>query len=154
MPFPTVWIDADAAPRACKEILFRAAERRGLPLVLVANRPQVLPVWARARQVVVGRELDAADAEIARSVQPGDLVITDDVPLAALVVAAGGQVLRPRGEVLDQHNVQQRLAARDQLEEMRHAGLAGGGPPPYGEADKRRFANALDRWLHLARRPA
>jgi uncharacterized protein YaiI (UPF0178 family) len=145
---PTVWIDADAAPRACKDVLFRASERRGLSLVLVANRAQRTPRSARVRMVVVGQGFDVADEYIAEQVGAGDLVITNDVPLAAAVIERGATVIRPRGEELTEANVQQRLAVRDIMDELRGGGEAlMGGPPPYSDKDKQRFANALDRWI-------
>jgi uncharacterized protein YaiI (UPF0178 family) len=144
---PTLWLDADGAPRAVKEILFRVAERRGLDLVLVANSAQVLPRSPRIRQVQVGQGLDVADDWIAAHCRPGDVVITADVPLAATLVERGALVLQPRGQVLDASNVGERLAVRDFLDGMRGAGFDTGGPPPFGPTDRTRFANALDRLL-------
>jgi uncharacterized protein YaiI (UPF0178 family) len=142
-----IWIDADAAPRPVKEVVFRAAERLGLAVVLVANSAQHLPRSPLISQVVVGRGLDVADDHIVEHCAPGDLVITADIPLAAQLVEKGALVLQPRGEPLDADNVRQRLAVRDLMEELRAGGLAGGGPPPFGAQDKARFANALDRML-------
>ena len=144
---PTLWIDADAAPRAVKEIVFRTSERLALSVVLVANSAQVTPRSQRIRQVVVGKGLDVADDYIAEHCVEGDIVVTADIPLAAQVVEKGALVLKPRGELLDADNVRQRLAIRDFMDEMRAAGLAGGGPPPFGKQDRARFANALDRLL-------
>jgi len=96
---------------------------------------------------VVGRGFDVADDYIVEHCAAGDIVITADIPLAAQVVEKGALVLKPRGEVLDADNVRQRLAMRDFMDEMRAAGMAGGGPPPFGNADRARFANALDRML-------
>ncbi len=150
MPF-TIWLDADGAPRGCKEILFRTAIQRGVNLVVVANRWQQVPdsPWIRFQQVSAG--LDVADDHIAARCQPGDIVVTSDVPLAAEVIAAGAVVLQHRGEELDESNVRQRLAMRDLLTELRASGLGGGGgPPPYGRNDRIRFSNALDRLLARA----
>ncbi len=144
---PTLWIDADAAPRAVKEIVFRASERLAIQVVLVANSSMAVPRSQRIRQVVVGRGFDVADDYIVEHCAAGDIVITADIPLAAQVVEKGALVLKPRGEVLDADNVRQRLAMRDFMDEMRAAGMAGGGPPPFGNADRARFANALDRML-------
>lgn len=144
---PTLWIDADAAPRAVKEILYRAAERRGLDLVLVANSDQQIPRSPRIRQVRVAQGLDVADDWLVAHSAPGDVVITADIPLAAQLVARGVLVLQPRGDVLDEGNVGERLAVRDFLDGARGAGLQTGGPPPFGPADRTRFANALDRLL-------
>lgn len=149
---PTIWVDADAAPRACKEVLFRAAERRAVPVVLVANRAQAIPRSRFIRFQLVKQGLDVADDAIAAACEAGDLVITNDVPLAAIVVERGAVALRPHGELLDADNVRAQLARRDLLEELRGAGVMTGGPPPYSERDKQQFANALDRWLTRALR--
>ena len=147
---PTIWVDADAAPRACKEVLFKAADRRAVPVVLVANRWQQVPRSPHLSFVQVEQGLDVADDHIAANCAAGDLVITADIPLAAQVVERGAEVLQPRGELLDPANVRQRLSIRDHLDELRGAGIMTGGPPPYGARDKQRFANALDRWLTRA----
>jgi len=144
---PTIWIDGDGAPKACKEIIFKASNRTGTPVVLVANRPQAVPRLATVRFQLVGGGLDVADDHIAECCQPGDLVITSDIPLAARVIEAGGTVLQFRGEPLTEVNVQQRLVMRDFMDEIRGAGVLTGGPPPFGPKDKQRFANALDRWF-------
>ena len=144
---PTLWIDADAAPRAVKEVMFRASERLSLRVVLVANSALHLPRSKHITQVVVGKGMDVADDYIVDHCVEGDVVITADIPLAAQLVEKGAHVLQPRGEELDASNVRQRLAMRNFMEEMRAGGLAGGGPPPYGAQDKARFANALDRLL-------
>ena len=144
---PTIWIDGDGAPKACKEILFKASGRTGIALVLVANRSQYVPVIESVRFVLVSGGLDVADDYIAENCQPGDLVITEDIPLAARVIEAKGTVIRFRGELLTEENVDQRLAKRNFLDELRGGGVMTGGPPPYGPKDKQRFAGALDRWL-------
>lgn len=144
----TVWVDADALPRACKQVLFRAADRREIEVVLVANHPQRLPRARRVRFVQVEQGFDVADEHIAEACAAGDLVITNDIPLAAQVIEQGAHVIRPMGEELDRSNVQQRLAVRDLMDELRGGGeLPTGGPPPYGPRQKQRFANALDRWI-------
>lgn len=143
----TIWIDADAAPRACKEVLYRASDRRKLPLVLVANRWQQVPASSRITFVQVGKGFDVADDYIVDHCSAGDLVITNDIPLAAQVIEKGASVLRPRGEELTADNVRHQLSMRDFMDEMRGNGVMTGGPPAYGPKDKQSFANALDRWL-------
>ena len=106
-----------------------------------------LPKSKFLRSVVVGRDLDAADDWLADQVGEGDIVVTADVPLAARVVARGGVALDPRGEVLDAANVRSRLTVRDLMETLREAGELTGGPPPYNDRDKHKFAAALDRLL-------
>lgn len=144
---PTIWVDADAAPAACKEVLFRAAERRQVEVVLVANRLQKVPRSKWVRAVKVGAGFDVADDWIVDNVNPGDLVITNDIPLAAQAIDKGATILRPRGQELDERNVRQKLAMRDLMDELRGAGVMTGGPPPYSPRDKQQFANAIDRWL-------
>lgn len=146
-----IYVDADACPRPVKDMLFRAADRVPIAVVLVANQPLRLPKSKWVTQQVVGRGFDVADEWIADQVQPGDLVITADVPLAAAVVENGGTVIDPRGQVIDASNAQARLTMRDFMEQQREAGEVFGGPKPYGDRDKRNFAAALDRFL--ARRP-
>jgi uncharacterized protein YaiI (UPF0178 family) len=146
-----IWVDADACPLAVKEILYRAAERAELPLTLVANKLLGVPrsSWIRALQVQRG--FDVADNEIARRLAPGDLVVTADVPLAADVIAKGGHALNPRGELYTTENIRERLQARDFLEKLRETGVQTGGPAPFDNADRKRFADQLDRFL--ARKP-
>lgn len=142
-----IWIDADACPKPVKEILYRAAERLKTPLLLVANRPLAIPASRYIRTMVVGSGLDVADATIVRLLKPGDLVITADIPLAALVVDKGGYALNPRGELYDQENIKERLAMRDFMDELRGSGIDTGGPAPFNQQDRTAFANQLDRFL-------
>lgn len=148
----TVWIDGDAAPRACKAVVYKAAGRKQTPVVVVANQYQEVPraPWIRAVQVPGGP--DVADDYIAERCGAGDLVLTADIPLAARAVEAGSVVLEFRGEELTEDNVRQRLSMRDFMDDLRSSGVMTGGPRPYGPKDKQRFANALDRWLARAGR--
>ncbi len=142
-----IWIDADAVPRAVKEVLVRASQRRGVALVFVANAWQHLPLSSRVSLVVVEAGPDVADDHIVEHCEAGDLVVSADVPLAARAVEAGALVLQPHGRLLDADNVGEHLAMRDLKTELRDAGEVTGGPPPFGQAEKQRFANALDRWI-------
>ncbi len=142
-----IWIDADACPKPIKEILFRAAERVKTSLVLVANRPMQAPASRYIRSIVVASGMDVADDTIVRLLQPGDLVITADIPLAAQVVDKGGHALNPRGELYDKDNIRERLAMRDLMDELRGSGIDTGGPPPFNQQDRSAFANQLDRFL-------
>jgi len=142
-----IWIDADACPNPVKEIVFRAAERRGLEVVLVANQFIRTPPSKRIRAVQVAAGFDVADNYIVQQAQAGDLVITADIPLAAELVPKQVRVVNPRGELYTDANIRERLNMRDFMEEMRSVGLARGGPRPYGAAEKQAFANALDRLL-------
>ncbi len=142
-----IYIDADACPVVIKEILFRAAERLEIPLTLVANKLLGVPrsSWIRALQV--SRGFDVADNEIARRLEPGDLVVTADIPLAADVIGRGGHALNPRGEFYSPDNIRERLATRDFMEKLRETGVQTGGPPPLDNTDRKRFADQLDRFL-------
>ncbi len=142
-----ILVDADACPVTVKEILFRAADRRQLMTTLVANRMLKTPrsPWIRAIQVPQG--FDVADNRIAELAQPGDLVITADIPLAAQALARGALVIDPRGEAYTADNIEERLSLRSFMEEMRSSGVATGGPPPYAAADGKAFADRLDRLL-------
>ncbi|MFZ1537744.1 MAG: YaiI/YqxD family protein [Chromatiaceae bacterium] len=142
-----IWVDADACPGVIKEILYRAALRIGIPLTLVANQPLQTPPSPLIRPVQVGQGVDVADNHIAKHLKPGDLVITGDIPLAAQVIARGGEAINPRGERYTPDNIRERLAVRDFLEELRSTGVNTGGPPPLGLTERQAFANALDRLL-------
>ena len=146
-----IWVDADACPLVVKEILYRAAERLQIATTLVANKPLRTPRSKFVRAIQVGRGFDVADNEISRRVAAGDLVVTADIPLAADVIARGAQALNPRGELYSADNIRERLAMRDLLEKLRETGVQTEGPAPLGQADRKRFADSLDRLL--AKRP-
>lgn len=147
----TIWIDADACPVAIKEILYRAAERTKIPLVLVANQYLRTPPSAVIRSVQVQSGFDEADDYLVEQALAGDLVITQDIPLAARLLEKQVSVLTPRGQPMTQANIGERLAIRDFLDTMRSSGIQSGGPAAMNQADKQQFANALDRWLSQAR---
>lgn len=142
-----IWVDADACPVAIKEILYRAAERKQVPLTLVANKALSVPrsAWISSKQVSQG--FDVADDYIAEQVQPGDIVITADIPLAAEVLDKQGHAINPRGERYSHDTIRQILGMRDFMDTMRSSGVQTGGPPPLNQTDRRNFANELDRLL-------
>ena len=142
-----IWVDADACPRVIKDILYRAAQRVEVPLVLVANQPLQVPPspLISTRQVAGG--FDVADDYIVAEITKGDIVVTADIPLAAEVVEKGAHAINPRGELYTRNNIRQRLAMRDFMEEMRNTGQVSGGPPPLNQQDRQAFANQLDRLL-------
>jgi uncharacterized protein YaiI (UPF0178 family) len=142
-----IWVDADACPRAIKEILFRAAERRKIPMILVANTLLSTPPSPFIRAMRVPRGFDVADRKIAEMVEAGDLVVTADIPLAFAVIERGGRALDPRGVLYTEANVQERLAIRNLMDQLRATGVETGGPAPWKQADSRAFANQLDRLL-------
>ena len=142
-----IWIDADACPAPVKAIVFRASQRRGVPVTLVANHRAQSPPSPLITVVQVDQGFDAADDYLVEHATASDLVITADIPLAARLVAQGVPALNPRGELYTADNIQERLALRNLKEELRAAGSVTGGPAPYHDRDKQAFANSLDRWL-------
>ncbi|WP_461209454.1 YaiI/YqxD family protein [Desulfocurvus sp. DL9XJH121] len=142
-----IWVDADACPKAVKEVLFKVAERRRVSLTLVANSYLQAPNSTFIQTVQVAQGFNVADDHIAGSIQPGDLVITADIPLAAEVIEKGCEVLTPRGDHYTEDNIQSTLAVRNLKEELRSAGMIAGGPPPFGPKEKQNFTNLLDRRL-------
>ncbi len=143
----TLYIDADGCPKVVKEILFRASERTAIPLTVVANKSLWTPDIPSINKVVVPQGLDVADQWIADHAEPGDLVITADIPLAAKVIAKGAEALSPHGELFDSENIGERLSVRDFLAELRSGGVVTGGPPTFTQANRQAFANALNRIL-------
>jgi len=143
----TIWIDADACPRAVKEVVFRRAERGRLRTVLVANSFQQVPRFNWITAVKVDKGMDVADDYIVQHCETGDLVITQDVPLAAEIIEKGVSALSIRGEEWNENNIRERLSIRDMMTEARASGVVTGGPPPFDQKAKQRFANAFDRWL-------
>jgi uncharacterized protein YaiI (UPF0178 family) len=146
-----IWVDADACPKVIKDILYRAANRRELPLTLVANQPLSTPPSPHIKSVQVASGFDVADNYIAQEAKAGDIVVTADIPLAADIVAKGAYGINPRGELYTEQNIKQRLTMRNFMEEMRSTGQVSGGPPPLDNRDKQTFANTLDRLLAKAK---
>ena len=142
-----IWIDADACPQAIKEILFRTSRRLKIELILVANHSIRIPTSDLIRIITVGDGADIADRKIAELMQPGEIVITSDIPLAAIVVEKGGIGIGPRGELYDADRVASRLASRNLMEQLRSAGVETSGPKPLGQKDVQSFSNQLDRTL-------
>jgi hypothetical protein len=147
MKVKRIWVDADACPKVIKEILYRAAQRVGIPTTLVANQSLQVPGSRYIRSVQVGAGFDIADNYIVGQLQPGDLVITADIPLAAEVIPKGCLALSPRGDLFTEENVRQRLNMRDFMDTLRGSGIQTGGPAALGLADRQAFANQLDRLL-------
>lgn len=145
-----IYVDADACPTVIKEILYRAAERKKLQLILIANQPLRVPPSKFIQTLTVSSGFDVADDEIVKRCEAGDLVITADIPLAAEVIAKDGQALSPRGELFTKDNIRGRLNVRDFMDTMRASGVQSGGPPPLNQRDRMEFANHLDRILARA----
>jgi uncharacterized protein len=142
-----IWVDADACPGVIKEIIFRAAERRQIQTTLVANQMLRTPPSKYIRAIQVPSGFDVADAHIVDQLAAGDLVITADIPLAALVIERGAHALNPRGELYTTATIRERLNMRDFMEGLRAAGIETGGPAPFSQTDRQAFGNQLDRFL-------
>ena len=140
-----IWIDGDACPNAIKEILFRASERTGISLTLVANHVVKIPPSRHIRFLRVASGFDVADNEIVKRLAPGDLVITSDIPLAAEIIENQGQALNPRGELYTRDNIKARLTMRDLMESLRSSGIESGGQAPLNHSDRKAFADQLDK---------
>ena len=145
-----IWVDADACPRAVKDILFRVAERAKISVIFVANQRIRLPESTFIELIQVGQGLDIADDEIANKCVAGDLIITADIPLAARVVEKGALALDPRGRLYDKTNIGQILDMRNFMDTLRGSGVETGGPNSFGQRELMKFANELDR--SIARR--
>lgn len=144
---PQIWVDGDACPGVIKEILFRAAERAKIHVTLIANHALPRPPSRYIRALTVRGGFDEADNEIVARMQAGDLVVTQDIPLAARVIDKGGVAINPRGERYTPENMAERLSMRNFMEELRGAGVQTGGPSAFNMRDRQTFANQLDRWL-------
>ncbi len=142
-----IYVDADACPKVIKEVLFKAIERVKVNMTLVADQFMRIPQSEYIRFLKVPSGIDAADEKIVELTEPGDLVITADIPLADLVVSKGAFAINPRGELYTEQNIKDRLAIRDIMAEIRSTGVDTGGPPPFNPKDKELFANQLDRFL-------
>ena len=145
-----IWVDADACPNTIKELLYKAAKRTQVLVTLVANQPLRTPSSEFIATLLVPGGMNVADRRIVELIEPGDLVITADIPLAADAVAKGGQALNPRGELYTAANVSERLAVRNLLDDLRGGGQVSGGPANFNAKDRQAFANQLDRWLTAA----
>lgn len=147
-----IWIDADACPRPVRDVVFKASTKRRFPVTLVANSFVQTPSLKWITSVKVDSGLDVADDYLVEHASPGDLVITQDIPLAAELLEKGVDAMSPRGTMFTQANIGERLAIRDFMTEARASGITGGGPPPFDAKTKQKFSNAFDRWLTAALR--
>jgi uncharacterized protein len=148
-----LWIDADAAPRDVKDLCFRASDRLRLATILVANQRIQLPLgYTHLSAIRVDGGPDVADLYIAEHAEKGDVAVTADIPLAALLVAKGVAVIDPRGDVYTEESIGERLSVRNFMDGLRSTGIETGGHSAYGQKEKQAFANALDRALSRALR--
>ena len=142
-----IWVDADACPKAVKEILFRVAERTTILTTLVANQFLQMPASRYIKFLQVSSGYDVADNEIIKRMMIGDLVITADIPLAYEVLEKGGHAINPRGELYSQDTIKDRLSMRDFMDTLRSSGIDTGGPTALNSRDIQAFANQLDNFL-------
>lgn len=143
-----IWVDADACPVIIKEILFRAAERTKTKITLVSNHNIKTPASRFVTSLRVMSGFDVADNEIVKRIKKGDLVITNDIPLADEVLSNGGCALSPRGELFTKENIKAKLNMRDFMDTLRSSGVQTGGPSSLSHGDRKAFADHLDKWLH------
>lgn len=142
-----IWIDADACPKVIKEVLYRAANRTKITLILVANQPLSIPPSPFIKKIQVSSGFDVADNYIAQHLESGDLVITADIPLANAVIEKEGTAINPRGDLYTKSNIKERLSIRNLSEQLRSTGVISGGPASLNKRDVQAFANSLDRFL-------
>ncbi len=147
-----IWVDADACPKAIKDILFRVAERLGITTTLVANHTLQTPPSRHIHFLQVKSGFDVADNEIVKRLSCRDLVITGDIPLAYEVLCKGGHAINPRGELYTQDTIKERLSMRDFMDTLRSSGVDIGGPAALSSRDIQAFANQLDKFLAIQRR--
>ncbi|MGE1067975.1 YaiI/YqxD family protein [Pantoea agglomerans] len=147
-----IWVDADACPNVIKEVLYRAADRTATTITFVANQFLRVPPSPYLRTLQVPAGFDVADNEIVRRCQPGDLVITADIPLAAEVIEKGAAALNPRGERYSPATIRERMTMRDFMDTLRSSGVQTGGPAAMSPRDRQQFANELDSWLTQQKR--
>lgn len=140
-------MDADACPVVTRDVLFRASERTGVEVTLVANQFIRTPASPKVTMLQVQAGFDVADNEIVKRCEKDDLVITSDIPLADEIITKGGHALSSRGELFTKENIKSRLNIRDFMDTMRSSGVQTGGPAPLNQADRQQFANHLDKWL-------
>jgi hypothetical protein len=140
-----VWIDADACPKIIKELVFAASQRVGFKVSMVANSYMFVPPSALIELIKVDQGADVADSFIVENLSENDLIITADIPLAALVVEKGALAINPRGEPYTEDNVSERLSMRDFMKDLRDSGMVTGGPAPFGPKDKEKFANSFNK---------
>lgn len=143
----TIWVDADACPKPIKEIIYKTSQRLQLPIVMVANSYMHIPHTSLISFVKVDQGDDVADHHICEKCKKNDIVITQDVPLAALVIKLGAHAINSRGELYTEENIHDRLATRDLMKDLRDSGINTGGPPPFNSKNTEHFANSLNKIL-------
>ncbi len=145
-------VDADALPKILREVILRASDRYQLEVTFVANQNVGITPSVRINSIQVMSGADAADKEIIERMKENDIVMTQDIPLAAQVIEKGGIAIHPRGEIYTTANVKARLHLRDFIDSLRGAGVNTGRPPPISERDKREFSSSLDQTIQKQKR--
>ncbi|NHB58460.1 YaiI/YqxD family protein [Acinetobacter shaoyimingii] len=151
LPFK-LWVDADALPKILREVIIRASDRYQLEVIFVANQNVGITPSVRIKSIQVMQGADQADKEIVDRMQANDIVMTQDIPLAAQVIEKGGVAINPRGEIWTESNIKARLHLRDFMDTLRGAGVQTGGPAPISERDKREFSSSLDQTIQKQKR--
>ncbi len=146
----TIYVDADACP--VKEEIYRVARRVGFDVIVVANSFIRTPAEARIRFVLVDAGPDVADGWIAERAGAGDVVVTNDIPLAARVLPNGAEALAPSGKVFTTDMIGSAMATRSIMEHIRSTGEITGGPKPFDQKQRSAFLNALDAAVMRAKR--
>jgi uncharacterized protein YaiI (UPF0178 family) len=142
-----IWIDADACPKAIKEIVFKAGLRLNITIILVANGYQHIPTSTLIRLVVVDKGFDSADQHIIDQVEIHDIVITADIPLAAKVIEKKAIAVDPRGQIYTSNNIGPILSMRNLMKEFRDAGVLTSGPAGFSAKDVKYFADSLNKLI-------
>ena len=142
-----IYVDADACPKVIKSILYKTANRLKMEVILVANRWLEVPKSKFIKTIQVGSGMDVADEKIVEMLEPGDLVVTADIPLANHTIEKGGFAINPRGELYTKENIGSSLSVRNVMTELRESGVDIGGPKAFNKKDQQTFANQLDRFL-------
>ncbi len=142
-----IWVDADACPGAIKEIIIRTARRLEISTVFVANKFIGIPDSFWISTVRIGMDPEAVDEYIVENAEAGDLVVTQDIPLAASLVPKEVVVISSRGELFSAENIRERLSIRNFMQDIREAGGVTPGPKQFSQRDKQRFSDTLDREL-------
>ncbi|WP_411286606.1 YaiI/YqxD family protein [Phenylobacterium sp.] len=146
------FIDADACP--VKDETYKVAARYGLMTTVVSNSFIQIPPSRLIARMIVDAGPDVADDWIAERAQPGDIVVTNDIPLADRVLKAGAAAIAPNGRAFTADSIGRALAQRSIMEHIRSTGEITGGPKPFAPADRSRFLQALDEAVHRERRKA
>jgi uncharacterized protein YaiI (UPF0178 family) len=143
-----IWIDGDACPKPIKEIVFRAANKQKVPLMIVANHFIPIPPSPWIKRIMVESGFDKADQYILEHIKVNDLVITSDIILADFIVTKKAIALNPKGKLYTQDNIKHSLAMRNLNESLRSSGLISGGGGQLSPRDIQQFSNHLDRIIH------